>query len=554
MPTIKVNRKDFCQLVGKNFSMEEIAERIPMLGVAWEGNEGDDFEVEVFPNRPDMLSVEGLARAFSAFMNIKTGLREYHAEQSEYMAIVDSSVVEVRPVFVACVIKDVNLSDEFIKSIIQMQEKLMLTHGRKRKKVAIGLHDLDKIRFPITYSVVNENFSFVPLEQEKEMTIKQILEELPKGKEYGWILQGNKYPIITDAVGKVLSFPPIINSEYTKLETKTRNIFVDITALDEKAANEVLNIIATTFADRGGKIYRVKIKYPDLVIYTPNLNSKTINVDVNYINKILGLSLSVEEIKKYLSMMGYSSSEVKKGILQVNIPCYRTDIMHAFDIVEDVAIAYGYENFEAEQPNIATIGEEDALEAFSNKLRNFLVGYNLQEVLTFILNNKENLFKKMNVEEEEIAETANSKTSEYNVVRNWILPSLMEVLSRNKHNDYPQNIFEVGDVVVLSDNDIGAETIKKLGIVLCHAKASFSEIKSIVQSVLSNLGLNDYQIEELEHNSFIAGRAAKIVIKGRDIAIFGEIHPIVLENWNIEMPVAACEFNVNWLFESVNKF
>ncbi|MBU5689190.1 MAG: phenylalanine--tRNA ligase subunit beta [Candidatus Aenigmarchaeota archaeon] len=553
MPTIKVNRKDFCQLVGKNFSMEEIAERIPMLGVAWEGNEGDDFEVEVFPNRPDMLSVEGLARAFSAFMNIKTGLREYHAEQSEYMAIVDPSVVEVRPVFVACVIKDVNLSDEFIKSIIQMQEKLMLTHGRKRKKVAIGLHDLDKIRFPITYSVVNENFSFVPLEQEKEMTIKQILEELPKGKEYGWILQGNKYPIITDAVGKVLSFPPIINSEYTKLETKTRNIFVDITALDEKAANEVLNIIATTFADRGGKIYRVKIKYPDLVIYTPNLNSKTINVDVNYINKILGLSLSVEEIKKYLSMMGYSSSEVKKGILQVNIPCYRTDIMHAFDIVEDVAIAYGYENFEAEQPNIATIGEEDALEAFSNKLRNFLVGYNLQEVLTFILNNKENLFKKMNVEEEEIAETANSKTSEYNVVRNWILPSLMEVLSRNKHNDYPQNIFEVGDVVVLSDNDIGAETIKKLGIVLCHAKASFSEIKSIVQSVLSNLGLNDYQIEELEHNSFIAGRTAKIVIKGRDIAIFGEIHPIVLENWNIEMPVAACEFNVNWLFEEIFK-
>ncbi|MEM5799677.1 MAG: phenylalanine--tRNA ligase subunit beta, partial [Candidatus Aenigmatarchaeota archaeon] len=246
MPTIKVNRKDFCQLVGKNFSIEKIAEEIPMLGVAWEGCEGDDFEVEVFPNRPDMLSVEGLARAFSAFMNIKTGLREYHAEQSEYMAIVDTSVLNLRPVFVACVIKDVEFSDEFIKSIIQMQEKLMLTHGRKRKKVAIGFHDLDKIRFPITYSVVNENFKFVPLEQEKEMTIKQILEELPKGKEYGWILQGNKYPIITDAVGKVLSFPPIINSEYTKLETKTRNIFVDITALDEKAANEVLNIIATT--------------------------------------------------------------------------------------------------------------------------------------------------------------------------------------------------------------------------------------------------------------------------------------------------------------------
>ncbi|MFH8093019.1 MAG: phenylalanine--tRNA ligase beta subunit-related protein, partial [Candidatus Aenigmatarchaeota archaeon] len=236
MPTIKVNRKDFCKLVGKDFSIEEIAEKIPMLGVAWEGSEGDEFEVEVFPNRPDMLSVEGLARAFSSFCNIKTGLREYHAESSEYMAIVDESVLQIRPVLVCCVIKGVEFSDDFIKSIIQMQEKLMLSHGRKRKKVAIGLHDFDKIKFPITYTTVDENFSFIPLEQKKEMSIKEILSDLPKGKEYGWILEKNRYPIIIDAVGKVLSFPPIINSEYTKLETKTRNVFIDITALDEKAA------------------------------------------------------------------------------------------------------------------------------------------------------------------------------------------------------------------------------------------------------------------------------------------------------------------------------
>jgi phenylalanyl-tRNA synthetase beta chain len=549
MPTIKVDRRDFCSLVGKNISMEELAERLPMLGVAWEGSEGDEFEVEVFPNRPDMLSVEGLARAFSSFLGINVGLRKYHAEQSEYMAVVDESVLAIRPVFVACVIKDVEFSDEFIKSIIQMQEKLMLTHGRKRKKVAIGFHDLDKIKFPITYTTVDENFAFIPLEQDKPMTIKEILSELPKGKEYGWILQGDRYPIIIDAVGKVLSFPPIINSEYTKLETKTRNVFVDITALDEKAAMEVLNIIATTFADRGGKIFKVKIKYPSKVIYTPDLSTRSIQVEVSYINKILGLSLSTEEVKKYLRMMGFDCVELKKGLLEVYIPCYRTDIMHAFDIVEDVAIAFGYENFNEEMPNIATIGEEEPLEVFANKLRSLLVGYNLQEVLTFILTNKTNLFEKMNTKEEEIAEIANSKTSEFNVVRNWLLPSLMDVLARNKHNDYPQNIFEVGDVVVLADNDIGAETVKKLCIALCHSKASFSEIKSLVESLLSNLGIENYSIEEAEHGSFIAGRAAKVVIKGREIAIFGEVHPIVLENWNLEMPVAACEMNVNWLFE-----
>ncbi len=553
MPTIKVDRKDFCKLVGKEISMEEIAEKMPMLGVAWEGNENDEFEVEVFPNRPDMLSVEGLARAFSAFIGLKTGLREYHAEHSEYMGIVDQSVLSVRPVFVACVIKDVKLTDEFIKSIIQLQEKLMLTHGRKRKKVAIGFHDLDKIRFPVTYSCVGEDFSFVPLEQKKEMTIKEILNELPKGKEYGWILQEGKYPIITDAAGKVLSFPPIINSEYTKLETNTKNVFVDITALDEKAANEVLNIIAATFADRGSKIYRVKIKYPDTVIYTPNLSTRNIQVEISYINKMLGLNLNAQEIYSYLERMGFASTEIKKGVLQVSVPCYRTDIMHAFDIVEDVAIAFGYENFDAEMPNISTIGEEDALESFANKIRNFLVGYGLQEVLTFILSNKNNLFKKMNIKEEEIAETANSKTSEYNVVRNWLLPSLIEVLSRNKHNDYPQNIFEVGDVVVLADNDIGAETVKKVGIVICHAKASFSEIKSLVESILSNLGLSDFAVEEAEHNSFIAGRAAKVLIKGRELVLFGEIHPEVLENWGLEMPVAACEMNLNWIFEEIFK-
>ncbi|MEM2174782.1 MAG: phenylalanine--tRNA ligase subunit beta [Candidatus Micrarchaeia archaeon] len=549
MPTIKVNRKDFCKLVGKDFSIEEIAEKIPMLGVAWEGSEGDEFEVEVFPNRPDMLSVEGLARAFSSFCNIKTGLREYHAESSEYMAIVDESVLQIRPVLVCCVIKGVEFSDDFIKSIIQMQEKLMLSHGRKRKKVAIGLHDFDKIKFPITYTTVDENFSFIPLEQKKEMSIKEILSDLPKGKEYGWILEKNRYPIIIDAVGKVLSFPPIINSEYTKLETKTRNVFIDITALDEKAANEVLNVIATTFADRGGKIYKVKIKYPDRVIYTPSLSTKTMQIEIGYVNKILGLSLSEEEIKKCLERMGYRCSVIKKGILQVDVPCYRADIMHNFDIVEDVAIGYGYENFEAEMPNIATIGEEDPLEAFAEKIRNLLVGYNLQEVLTFILSNKQNLFEKMNLKEEEIAEIANSKTLEYSAVRNWLLPSLIEVLSRNKHNDYPQNIFEVGDVVILSNNEIGAETVKKIGIALCHAKASFSEMKSLVESFLDQLGIENYIIEEYEHSSFIPGRVAKVIIRGRDVGFFGEIHPIVLQKWDLEMPIAACELNLNFIFE-----
>ncbi|MCX8178650.1 MAG: phenylalanine--tRNA ligase subunit beta [Candidatus Aenigmarchaeota archaeon] len=554
MPTIKVNAKEFCRFVGKNMSIEEIAERIPMLGVAWEGHSNDEFEVEVFPNRPDMLSVEGLARSFSSFLGLKKGLKKYVAEQSEYMITVDQSLSSIRPIIVSCVIKGLDFSNELIKSLMQMQEKLMLTHGRKRKKVAIGLHDLDKINFPLVYTTTKGNQKFIPLEFDKEMSIKEILESHPKGKEYSNILEGvEDYPVIVDAVDRIISFPPIINSEHTKINETTKNIFVDITAMDVKAAMEVLNIIATNFADRGGKIFKVKIKYPETLVYTPDLSTKEINLDLKYANKMLGLSLSAEQATEFLKRMGYDAIEIRKDVLKVQIPCYRTDIMHEFDIVEDIAIAYGYENFDAEIPEISTIGGEDQLEAFSTKIRSMLIGFGLQEVLTFILSNKNALFEKMNLEEQDIAETANSKTSEYNVVRNWLLPSMMDVLARNKHNDYPQNIFEVGDCVELVDNEIGAETVKKMCVVLCHSKASFSEIKSIVESFMRNVGLEEYKIEEADHNSFIPGRAARLVVKGRDLAIFGEINLSVLEKWGLEMPVAACEMNLNWLFEEMFK-
>jgi len=486
-------------------------------------------------------------------MNIRTGLRRYRAEPSEYFVRIDSKVAKVRPYFVSCVIKNVYFSDDFIRSIMQLQEKLHITHCRKRRKVAIGLHDLDKITFPVTYTTKPPDFKFIPLEQTKEMSRKQILEQLPKGKDYAWILEGMKeYPLLHDSKETVLSMPPIINSEDTKIDEKTKNVFIDITATDEKAANEVLNIIVTTFADRGGRLYKVKIKYPDKLIYTPDLSTKTMNLDPKYVNKLLGLKLTNHEIIEYLERMGFDAAEIRKDKLQVIIPCYRTDIMHAMDLVEDVAIAYGYEKFEPEIPNISTIGEENPLETFSTKLRTLLVGYGLQEVMTFMLTNKNNLFKKMNMEERAIAETANPKTEEYNVVRNWLLPSLIEVLSRNKHHEYPQNLFEIGDVVVLDDKDeTGARTMKRLAIVLCHSKANFSEMKSLVESVLNNLGVKDYEVKASKHPCYIPGRAAKFVVDGYVLARFGEIHPEVLEKWGLEMPVVGGEICVEKLFDLI---
>ncbi|MCD6226445.1 MAG: phenylalanine--tRNA ligase subunit beta [Candidatus Aenigmarchaeota archaeon] len=552
MPVITVNKKDFCRLLGKELSMQEIQEKLPMIGVAWEDNTKEEFEIEVTPNRPDMLSVEGLARAFSSFINMRTGLKEYDAQRSEYLVRVDQSTERVRPFIVCAVVTGIRFTNDSIKSLMDLQEKLHVTHCRKRKKGAIGVHDLSQIKFPLTYTTKDPNFKFIPLEETKEFSLKEILEKTQKGKDYAWILEGkNKYPILMDSTGQVLSFPPIINSDKTKLNPQTENIFIDVTGTDEKTINEVLNIITTSLAERNGKLHLVKIKYPYKTIETPLLKKSVMNLDPKYVNKLLGTNLSNLEITVLLQRMGFNAYEESKENIKVIIPCYRTDIMHQIDLVEDVAIAYGYDKFKPEIPNISTIGEEKPIERFAKKIRELMVGFGFQEVLTFILTNKQNLFAKMNIKETKTAETLNPKTQEYCIPRNWLTPSLMEVLWRNRHNEYPQNIFEVADVVRLDDSETGASNRKRLAFLLCHSKANFSEIKSYVEGILRNLGIEKVKFEESESACFIPGRAAKIIANNRVVGRFGEIHPKVISNWQLEMPVCSCEMDIDLLFNMI---
>jgi len=553
MPVITVDRNDFCKLVGKDIPMQVIEERLPMLGVGWESKEKDEFNVEINPNRPDMLSVEGLARAFSSFMEIQTGLKKYKAEKSEYMVKVDPLTKSIRPFIVCAAVTGMTFTDDLIKSLMQIQEKLHITHARKRRKAAIGVHDLDKIKFPLFYTVKDPSYKFIALGETREMALDDILRHTPKGKDYGWVLKGKeKYPILMDAEEKVMAMPPIINSIYTMVDENTKNLFIDVTGTDEKTINEILNIVVTSLADREGRIHLIRIKYQDRIIETPNLETKTMNLGSAYVNRLLGSKLTNYEIINCLQKMGFDAAEGGKENLQVIIPCYRTDIMHTMDLVEDVSIAYGYDKFEPEIPNISTIGEENNLESFSTRIRNLLTGYGLQEVVTFMLTNVNNSYKKMRMEVKDVIETANPKTEEYSIIRSWLLPSLMEVLWRNRHREYPQNIFEVGDVVeVDSHSETGARTRRGLAIILCHAKANFSEMKSIVESILSNLGIKGYKIEESSIPCMIPGRAAKVAVGGKDFGRFGEIHPEVVTNWELEMPAAACEICVDLLFELV---
>jgi phenylalanyl-tRNA synthetase beta chain len=548
MPVIEVNLNDFISLLGVKVSREELMEKLPMMGTSWEGETSEGFNLEVFPNRPDLLSIEGLVRAFTSFNDLKSGFKEYNAKKGNYTVDVYEKVKNVRPYFVSSVVKNIDFDDSLIRSIIQLQEKLHVTHGRKRRKVAIGLHNLEPIQFPVIYTTKSQEFKFRPLGERYEKSLEEILTKMPKGEEYAWILEGKKeYPILMDSKGMVLSMPPIINSEHTRIDEATENIFVDITGTDWKAINETLNIISTTFADRGAEIFSVENHYADRIEKTPNFSPKVMSLEIKYVSKLLGLDLSCREIIRCLENMGYG---VKKGDpLEVMIPCYRTDIMHPIDLVEDVAISYGYNDFIPVIPDIASKAGEDLLEVFSRNLRNFLIGFGFLEVVTFMMSNREKLFEKMNMPEEPLAETENPKMEGYRVLRNSLLPSLMEVLSTNTHHPYPQNLYEIDDVILMDKNaDTASRASRRLAIVLCHAKANFSETKSVMNCILENLKTTA-DIKALELPCFIKGRQFAAISKGRKLCWGGEIRPEVIGNWGLEMPVAALEMDVDLLFD-----
>jgi phenylalanyl-tRNA synthetase beta chain len=379
-----------------------------------------------------------------------------------------------------------------------------------------------------------------------------MLTEMKTGKEYAWILDGFKeYPMILDNKGMVLSMPPIINGEYTRIDESTRELFIDVTGTDLKAITEVLNVICTTFADRGAEIYEVHNHYPDgSVITTPCLDPWEMELDNKYVNRTLGSSFSPEQTAIELEKMGHGT-EIEKNIIKVSIPSYRADVMHPIDLVEDVAIAYDYDNFEPEIPPISSAAGEAPSEIFSRALRNFLVGFGFLEVVTFMMSNRDKLFYKMNLPEEPICETENPKMDAYNSLRNRLLPSIIEILSFNKHHSYPQNLFEVDDIVVIDPStETGARTKRRLAVVLCHSKANFSEIKSIMTGILENMELKvDVKAEGWE--CYIDGRKFTAYIDDKPLCWAGEIKPQVLEKWKIEMPIAALEMDIDFLFGHV---
>ncbi len=544
MPTITVSKKEVLKTLGKKLSDEQLKDRIGMLGTDLEGIEGDDINVEIFPNRPDLLSQQGFQRALASFVGVKPGLKKYDVKKSGEKVIVKNLPKEWSYA-VACIVKGLKFDDQKIKEVVQLQEKLGMTFTRNRKKGGIGLYPLEKISFPVTFTGKKpKEIKFRPLEFPREIDAEQILEHHPKGKEYGFIMDGWKtYPVFVDDKGTYMSMPPIINShDVGKIDETTTDIFVECTGPHLRTIVESLAMLTTALADMGGKIYSIEMVYPDKKFSYPDLTPKKMRVDHAYINKLLGLKLTNAEIGKYLERMGFGYENGK-----ALIPAYRTDILHQADFAEDVAIAYGYENFKEVIPNIATVGGADKFETFCDKVRNLLVGHGLLEAKNFHLINHDAQTKRMLLNFNTI-KVLHPVSLEYDSLRAWIIPSLIEALQRNKRYEYPQHFFEIGRVFSKAKpadkSDTGVKEQVRVAVALCGEDADYTAIRQVLDDLLTKLNVQAVY-KETEHPSFIPGRVARVYVGKEAVAYIGELHPQVLANFDMTMPIATFELNLS---------
>ncbi len=548
MPAITLERDRFCSFIGRSLTVEEMAKWLPWLGLDIEETGPDFVKVEFNPNRVDFCSYAGVARAFRGLMGWESGLPKYSVQTGEIVLNVDPTVSEVRPHILGAVVRNIKLDEDSIGELMEMQEDLHWGIGRDRKKASIGVHNLDTVKPPFVYMAADADVvKFVPLDKTEEMTLREILERHEKGVAYKHLIEwASRYPLIIDRNERVLSMPPIINGELTRVDSETKNLFLDVTGIDYNAVERSLNVLITALADMGGTAESVNVTYPDRAIVSPDLTARKMKLRVDYASELLGLRLTEATVVKTLKKCRLNAKKLGKEILEVSIPPYRIDILHEVDLVEEVAIGYGYFKLKPTRPATVTTGEQHRTNEVASHIRQIMTGFGFTEVMNFILTNEADQYQKMRRQVDNVIRLANPVSTEYSIARRDLLPGLIRNLMDNRHESYPQQIFEVSDVIGIN---LRAETRSERRLhvagVSSHPAANFTQIKSFAEALLANLGLKRWQIKETRHSSFLSGRVAAIYFKRRRIGVVGEVHPEVLNNFELENPTSAFEIDLD---------
>jgi phenylalanyl-tRNA synthetase beta chain len=437
------------------------------------------------------------------------------------------------------------LDGEDVRQIIALQEDLHNGLGRKRKRVAVGLHDLGAVRPPFSYAAVRSDFRFTALGGAEPTTISRILSETAEGRTYGQVLGGSRFfPIITDSRGEVLSFPPVINGDLTKVTTKTRSMFIDVTSTDRKAGDDVLAIVATTLAEAGGEIGTVSIKYPTITRKTPDLSPICLALDLGLIISVLGLDLKRRQV---VEALGRSRLSVKGDTVMA--ARYRTDLLHPVDIAEEVALGYGMDKIESLYPPSHQPGSLHPFEQFLDSTATVMAGSEMLELMTFELVNEESLYSKFGRSSEGKIAVHEPRSLEHSVLRDSLIPNLMAALSSNVKSDYPQRVFEIGRVYARTE--AGVSEAWHLGCLVAHSQASYSEAKMYLESFCRTLAGKELTAAESQHWAFAVGRCAAVGTNGRPIGHVGELRPETINAFGLKVPVSGFELDLSALHKQL---
>lgn len=548
MPVVTYQAQDLWPILGKEIPAAELAERMPMMGGDLDGLDGDEITIEWFPDRPDLLMAETCALALGAFLGDKQGRFETEVAKPQTTLTVDPAVQSVRPYAALCFVRGLQLDERAVELLIQAQEKLCISMGRKRRKIAIGMHDARDVQGPFQYTILGADAeAFVPLQETHAMTPGEILKQHPKGQEYGHLVPENQIPAFLDGQGKVLSLPPIINAAATAVTSETQDILLDVTGDNIMAVKQTIALLALGLAARGGTIEAVRIEDASGHWNCPDLEPREIVLKVQDVQSLLGLPLEDEDIALALQKMGHEAEGYGDKVL-VHSPAYRFDLLHEVDWMEDVAIGYGFENFPGSLPRTLTFGGTLDHQETEDRLRNLLVGHGMLEVRTLTLTNMEDAYTKWGaeVEEDQHVRVANPVLEEQTHLRRVLAPSLLKVLARNVHRPLPQRVFELGYVVEPLEDAYRNQL--HMACVETGAKQGFTDALALVRALGRDLRL-ELNLVETHDPGTIAGRCATIACDGVTLGRVFELHPDTLLAFELVAATTVTEWNVSKLTE-----
>ncbi len=542
------------------------------IGCVVENCDSTEIEIEIFPDRSDLLSPETMAHAARSFLHRNGAEPDLATVDGPVAMSVDASLEHIRPFIYGAIVRDVDTGstdeeqDVFIQALMDHQEKLHFSLGRRRRRASIGVHDLEQLIPPFRVVAVPETYSFIPLAMTERMSIREILQEHPKGVDYAHLLDGfTEFPVILDAADRVLSFPPIINGSHTTVTENTRDFFIDVTGWDQRACEASLLLVCLAFSARGGTVETIELTdYSGQTFRSPNGKARQLLLPKRLLGEILGRDFTRSEIRDAIDRMGgrfveertitdgpRKATRMADGAIGekeylIEMPRWRADILHPVDLVEEVATGIGYEDLGSSLSSQSTAGIPLQISHLYRRVRESMQANGLQQVTSLTLSNETDQFDKVRLSPpSEVTNIHNPITVDHTIMRQSILPSLLNLLSANRHHELPQKVYELGTVVRDHHN------AERVGWACAEVGGGFTASKGIAQALLRDLGADAREIEvgfeamdDDETGPYLSGRAAKVLVGGEWVGCFGEIDPAVSDGFGLKVPIQAGEFDV----------